>query len=32
LKVNDSVTVKGRCIGFDDLLEEIKLDQCTIKK
>jgi hypothetical protein len=32
LNVNDSVTVKGRCIGFDDLLEEIKLDQCTIKK
>ena len=32
LNFNDSVSVKGRCIGFDDLLEEIKLDQCTIKK
>ena len=32
LNVNDSVTVKGRCIGFDDLLEEIKLDQCSIIK
>ena len=30
LKVNDSIVVKGRCIGFDDLLEEIKLDQCSI--
>ena len=32
LKVNDSLAVKGRCIGFDDLLEEIKLDQCSIVK
>ena len=32
LKVNDSITVKGRCIGFDDLLEEIKLDQCSVIK
>jgi|TARA_B110000046_G_scaffold20079_1_gene19065 hypothetical protein len=31
LKVNDSIAIKGRCIGFDDLLEEIKLDQCSIK-
>ncbi len=32
-KIHDSITViniKGRCIGYDDLLEEIKLDQCTI--
>lgn len=28
--VGDLVTVKGRLIGFDDLLEEIKLDQCSI--
>ena len=27
---NDLVSVKGRFIGYDDLLEEIKLDQCTI--
>ena len=32
LKVNDSLAVKGRCIGFDDLLKEIKLDQCSIIK
>lgn len=25
------VTVKGRCIGYDDLLEEIKIDQATIQ-
>ncbi len=31
-KVGDVVTVKGRLIGFDSLLEEIKLDQCTIQK
>lgn len=23
-----SITLKGRCIGYDDLLEEIKFDQC----
>lgn len=23
-------TIKGRCIGYDELLEEIKLDQCSI--
>jgi len=32
LKVNDSIAIKGRCIGFDDLLEEIKLDQCSVIK
>ncbi len=32
LKVNDSIAVKGRCIGYDNLLEEIKLDQCSIIK
>ncbi|GGI57915.1 OB-fold protein [Winogradskyella haliclonae] len=26
------VSMKGRCIGYDDLLEEIKLDQCTLTK
>ena len=30
LKVKDSVTIKGRVIGFDDLLEEIQMDQCTV--
>ncbi|MEJ2114020.1 MAG: hypothetical protein P8X62_10150 [Flavobacteriaceae bacterium] len=26
----DVVKIKGRCIGFDDLLGELKLDQCSI--
>lgn len=26
----DAVKIKGRCIGFDDLLGELKLDQCSI--
>lgn len=26
------VTVKGKCIGYDELFQEIKLDQCTINK
>lgn len=31
LKVNDNLTIKGRFIGYDDLLELVKLDQCSIK-
>lgn len=30
-KVGDEVTVKGRFLGYDDLLEELKFDQLTIK-
>lgn len=30
-KLNKPVTIKGRCIGFDELFGEVKLDQCTIK-
>ena len=26
-----SITVKGRMIGYDDLLEQVKLDQCGIE-
>ncbi|MGV9003645.1 OB-fold protein [Flavobacterium sp.] len=32
VKANQNVTVKGRVIGFDDLLGEVKLDQCSIYK
>lgn len=32
LKVDNIVKTKGRFIGYDDLLEEIKLDQCHIIK
>lgn len=30
--VNKRVTVKGKCIGYDELFQEVKLDQCTINK
>jgi hypothetical protein len=30
--INNKVTVKGKCIGYDELFEEVKLDQCTINK
>ena len=30
ISVNTSQIIKGRCIGYDDLLEEIKLDQCHL--
>ncbi|WP_274475730.1 OB-fold protein [Mangrovimonas aestuarii] len=29
-QINEYVSVKGRCIGYDDLLEVVKLDQCTV--
>jgi len=32
LHINSKVTIKGRLIGYDSLLQEIKLDQCTIVK
>lgn len=28
--VDTKISIKGRCIGYDDLLEQIKLDQSTI--
>lgn len=31
IQPNSKITVKGRFIGYDDLLEQIKLDQCIIK-
>jgi hypothetical protein len=30
LKLQDSIVIKGRLIGFDDLLGEIQLDQCIV--
>lgn len=32
LKMQNTVALKGRVVGYDDLLEEIQMDQCTIKK
>jgi hypothetical protein len=28
--LNKKITIKGRCIGFDELLGEIKIDQCLL--
>ena len=32
VKLNSIVTIKGRVIGYDDLLEQVKLDQCILIK
>lgn len=28
--LHTNVTVKGKCIGYDELFDEVKLDQCTL--
>jgi uncharacterized protein YacL len=30
LKVDQNISVKGRLVGFDDLMGELKLDQCSL--
>lgn len=30
LKIHSKIKIKGRVIGYDDLLEQVKLDQCSI--
>lgn len=30
LDENETIKIKGRVIGYDDLLEQVKLDQCSI--
>ena len=30
LKLTDKISIKGRCIGYDDLLEEVRIDNCSI--
>ena len=32
IKVDNHVIVKGRIVGYDDLMGELKLDECTIRK
>ena len=32
IKIDSRLKIKGRCIGYDDLLEQVKLDQCSIIK
>ncbi|KAB1155280.1 hypothetical protein F7018_12455 [Tenacibaculum aiptasiae] len=31
IKENDNIQIKGRVIGYDDLLDELKLEQCILK-
>lgn len=31
IKKHDQITVKGRYVGFDDLLEQVKIDQAIIE-
>jgi hypothetical protein len=30
VKQDEVVTIKGRCIGYDEIFGEVKLDQCTL--
>jgi len=32
LRANNKVAIKGRCIGYDELFEIVKLDQCSMIK
>ena len=32
IKINNKASVKGRCIGYDDLLEEVRIDHSFIMK
>ncbi len=32
LKKGDTITIKGRCVGYDELLEVVKIDQSTLIK
>ena len=32
ININNKVSVKGRCIGYDDLLEEVRIDHSFIIK
>lgn len=32
IEPNTKISIKGRCIGYDELLEQVKLDQCTFSE
>lgn len=32
IKNEQTITIKGRLVGFDDLMGELKLDECSINK
>ncbi|WP_289661107.1 OB-fold protein [Flavobacterium panacagri] len=29
-QIHNKITIKGKCIGYDELFMEVKLDQCTL--
>jgi hypothetical protein len=29
--INNKTTIKGKCIGYDELFMEVKIDQCSVK-
>lgn len=31
INIDDTITIKGQIIGYDDLLDELKINQCIIK-
>lgn len=31
IKAQQQITIKGRCLGYDDLMEEVKIDQATMQ-
>jgi len=32
VKVGDNIKIKGRLVGYDSLIEEVQLDQCSVAK
>ncbi|WP_203292853.1 hypothetical protein [Luteirhabdus pelagi] len=28
LKLEETITIKGRCVGYDELFEQVQMDQC----
>lgn len=30
IQLNDTIEIKGRCLGFDDLFEEVKIDKVIV--
>ena len=32
IKLDDKISVKGRCIGYDDLFGEVRIDHCFIMR
>ncbi|KAF2516640.1 OB-fold protein [Flavobacterium foetidum] len=30
--IDQKITIKGKCIGYDELFQEVKIDQCSVNK